>query len=511
MIKRWWWLIILLAVGWLRPQPVQAATTKVLLTYDSQNGRMTEITALQQLLTASGVAVHTQPLATYQAGQLADYAGVVTMVNWDDVDQPHAAFTNDRAAFSGITLHVGGKLEAAELQALGATATPLYRRQLEAQWPDTAGTHLMPYQTPTWVLTKTAKSAVNLGSLTIQGTTQRYPYATINGRHGFIPYFDGRGLSELAAATVVARLFGKLTPQAPLFLVTGVTPYTNLTRLRQVGADLQRLGIPFAISATSVAKNTELKAFKRYTAALRSIQAAGGVVFLETPIIGNGLVGSQTLATNMTSTWSALAQQHVFPIGASAPTYWQNDRLYRQQALRFADTQILLPDPVTNRQFAQEDDQAPAYRLAFATTDAAALASQRYGARLSAGKLDVGLPLAITFAMPDSQHDLTDFKRLVGHFECQWRDPATLQTEVAIGVMTLAYQKGQYLVNGRPATGNYQTPSRLKLEQTPQTWINKFFARQSRLMWVFFAVAFTIMIVLLIIGRRIYLRMYQKK
>lgn len=53
-------------------------------------------------------------------------------------------------------------------------------------------------------------------------------------------------------------------------------------------------------------------------------------------------------------------------------------------------------------------------------------------------------------------------------------------------------------------------PATLKLEKTPQSWMNRFFAGQSKVMWAFFAVTFATMLVLLILGRRLYLQMYRR-
>lgn len=499
-------------VSW--SQPVSASTRpSVLLVYDSKvvpEQKAARITQMQQLLLAAGLKVHTQSLASYQAGELEAYQGVVTMINWDDEHLTNTDFTQDRAKFQGATLHVGGNLQADELKALQAQATPLYRRQLVATWPNTAGTQLLPYTTPVWVLTHTPKSAIKLGSLAIQGCAQTYPYATIVDHHAYLPYFDGKGQSELAGAEVVSRLFGGQSLQAPMFLLTNVTPYSNLKLLTKVADDLADHNIGFAVSATSVARNTELSAFGSYTKALRSVMADGGVIFLQTPAVGNGLVGTTTLQKDMTSTLTALAQRHVFPVGISSPTYWRDDRLYRKQALSGADTAVLLPNP-KSQTFAQEDDQATPQSLTFATVSAESLMSTRYGVSLSSAQINTNLPLAVTFAMPNSKTAFGDFKKHVQAFDQMWRDPKTLTTSYQVGLLDLAYKNGLYEVNGRQATGSYHTPSALRLEKTPQSWMNKFFAGQSKVMWGFFAITTIVMVIMLVLGRQVYLRMYKRR
>lgn len=515
-MRKWvWWLgLFMLGFTLSTSHPVFANDRpNVLLVYDSKvvpEQKATRITQMQQLLLAAGNNVHTQSLASYQKGELNAYQGVVTMINWDDEHLTNAAFTKDRATFSGTSLHVGGNLQTDERKALQAQTAPLYRRQLVATWPNTAGAQLLPYTTPVWVLTQTPKSATNLGSLQIQGSSQTYPYATLVGQHGYLPYFDGKGQSELAGADVVARLFGSHSLQAPMLLLTDVTPYSNLKLLGQVADYLADHNIGFAVSATSVARNTELSAFGSYTKALRSVMADGGVIFLQTPAVGNGLVGTKTLQKDMTSTLTALAQRHVFPVGISSPTYWRDDQLYRKQALSGANTAVLLPNPQAQT-FAHEDDQASPQSLTFATVSADSLMSTRYGVSLSAKQLSTNLPMAVTFPMPNSKTAFGDFKQHVQAFDQMWRDPKTLTTSYQIGLLDLAYKNGLYYVNGRRATGTYHTPSALKLEKTPQSWMNKFFAGQSKVMWGFFAITTLVMVIMLVIGRQVYLGMYKRR
>lgn len=519
MIKRLGYYLIFLAGIWLFPlQPVRAQNApEVMLVYDSQNiaaDRASSVTAVQQLLTSAGVRVQRQQMSTYKAGTLTakHYAGVVTLINWASSAVMNPDFTRDRAAFTGTTLHIGGGLQADELARLQAKSTQLYRRQLTWQWPNIKGTHLLPYVTPMTVLSQTKSGAQNIGTLTIQGDNSRqYPYATIYQQAGFLPYFDANGPSVLMAAEVVANLFQPTAvSQAPLFTITNVTPYTDQKRLKQVAAYLADRNIRFAVSATSVAKNTELTAFQRYTAALRTVIADGGVLFLQMPVPGTSLAGATILRDDMLSTVTALAQQHVFPIGASTMTYWQNDALYRQQALKDFDTMIQLPDG-PNPIYAKRDDHAAAYKTAYTSLSAPSLTTARYGTPVSASQLSAKLPMAVTFKMPTTEAEWTSFKARVAAFSGTWQDPATLTTSVDVEMLGLGFKHGQYLVNGQPATGTYHRPKSLRLRAVPKNWASRFFAAQGKVMWVFFGIAFAVMGIMLVLGRQVYLRMYQRK
>ena len=310
-------LILLLVLGlvglsWIQPTVAQGASKRVLIVYDSLNSTadgQQKLAGVQQVLASTGVSTQTEKLSDYYAGQLTAkrYTGVVTLINWPQGDLHNAAFTRDRQAFTGKKLHIGQQLSATEARDLQATRHNVYHQQLTLS---AAGQQqLLPFSEDITLLTVTGK-AKNFGRLEPQNQgTGHYPYGTVVGRDGYLPYFEATGFSQVLAAQTIAQLFGKVRQHQPLLTITGVTPYSNLTRLTQLATKLNAAGIPFAISTTSVADNTSLAAFAKFAKALRIVENDQGIIFLQVPIVGaadrqSGPLLEQTMVEELTS-WAS--------------------------------------------------------------------------------------------------------------------------------------------------------------------------------------------------------------
>jgi uncharacterized protein YdaL len=515
-------LIILLSCGLLGlSQPVHAVqasteTPRVLLAYDATDAaenKDTAVPAMQRLLTSAGVRVHVMNISTYKHGMLkaGNYTGVVTLVNWPTMKISNQAFLRDRSQFQGTQLHVGTNLTDAELKLLGAQKQTLYRRQLvltDAQM----GEQLLPYSTDIDVLTRTGSGSTNYGQLTVQGEANlRYPYGTVHGNAGYLPYFDGDGASLVIAEQLVAKLFApQQKATTPLLTITGVTPYSNLRVLRQTASYLQSEGIGFAISAVSVANNTELSAFDTYAKTLRFMQEAGGVLYLHTPAVGDpGATSGPLLSRTMVNTVTALAQKGVYAVGLSTDTYWNLDALFRKHALSSTTTLLQLANP-SLLAYANQDNNHGVYQHAFTYATSSALNSNKSGTALSQQPLTFALPTAVTFSAPTTAKQLGDFKRRVADFQYDWLNPATLDSEVRVGTLTVAQKNGAFYMNGRHVTGASAKVAQAPKFKTPITGVNKFFKLQGQFMWIFFGITLTVMAVLLVIGRRVYKQMYRK-
>lgn len=127
-------------------------------------------------------------------------------------------------------------------------------------------------------VTKPAAGSQVIGQLTSQDYQDKMshkfiPYGVIHNNIAFLPYFRADGLSFLEASELIAQFFGRQTQTyRPLLVITGITPYSDLIRLVKVAEYLYSEGIPYAISATSVATNTNLKAYHYYTLALQHVE-----------------------------------------------------------------------------------------------------------------------------------------------------------------------------------------------------------------------------------------------
>ncbi|WP_155287429.1 hypothetical protein [Lacticaseibacillus zhaodongensis] len=508
---------VLLSTLLLRPQVVHAATApNILLVYDSLNAgdrKQNNVAAMQRLLTSAGATVRLSSVSNYQRGGLArgDYSGLVTMINWDDVPVANRVFLREQRDFTGPQLHVGGNLTAGEVAKLHAHKQTLYRRQLQGSLPH-GSTQLLPYSTAVNVLTDLPAGARTYGTLRIQGASGTYPFAYQYQQAAFLPYFDGQGLSLLAAERLVAQMFAsQVRTYRPLLTITGVTPYSNLSLLKQTAAFLDAHGISFAVSAATVTNNTELPEFARYAAALRSVQAAGGVVFVRMPQVGApGAQSGPLLNANMTTAITALSQKHVFPVGYSLPTYLQLDAVFKRSALSGANTVLQLANPALQA-YAQKSDRTQAYKRAYTSVSAASLNRNKSGRPLSARMQSFALPTAVTFKMPDSAKELAGLRRRVADFNFDWENTAALNTKLTVATLVLEHRHGQYYMNGRLQAGNYTPVAKPPVTESLPSRINNFFAIQSTFLWIFFAITITAMVGLLVLGRKVYLQMYRRK
>ncbi|VDG24357.1 hypothetical protein [Lactiplantibacillus mudanjiangensis] len=518
---RWGLLIVALFSFWYWGQPssVEAATSKVLLVYDSQNvaqNDQTKIAAVQRLLTSVGVRVTTKAAADYRAGTLKHYQGVITMINWPQTDLNNADFVRDRQRFKGIRLHIGQNLTAAEAQGLQAKRQKLYHQQFTLQNKSGSRHQLLAFSETMTTLTQLPAKAQTIGWLKSQSVTKKtYPYGTIVGNQGYLPYFSAGGYSFVLAAQTIAQLFGKVGHYQPLLTITKVTPYSNMAVLDRLSRYLYQQSIPFAISTTTVGSNVHFKAYQRFARVLRNIENRGGVVFLKTPAVGGVTASSgKGLATLMDNYLIQFAQNQVFPVGISTSGYWNQDQVYRQYALTKADHILLLPNPASPV-YAKQDNQATTFKQAIYGLNATSLETVRQGSAL--GKLadDFPVPTAVTFTMPNSQRSLNNLKRRLSQLNYQWFNPATedTATKIVSGTATFQYRNGTYFLNGQATTITATQPhtKTLAAVKPEELWVNRFFKMQGTVLLIFFAITFGVFVLFIFLGRRVYVNMFKRK
>lgn len=505
------------------PEVVQAKQTnskRVLLVYDSQNkahDQQTKIAAVQRILTSLQINVKTEAAVDYQAGQLAHYQGVITLINWPQLKITNADFLRERQNFTGTQLHIGPNLTAEEALGLHATPQNIYQQQLILTGENDKLQQLLPFQTSMVALTNLPANAHTIGHLKVQSSVlTQYPYGTIVEDRGYMPYFKTGGYSLMLATKTIADLFAGQTEDSahqPLLTITKVTPYSNLKLLDHLSQRLYDRGIPFAISTTTVEGNSKFHAFQRFAKVLRRIENRGGVIFLKAPVVG-GVMASSGPELNgiMDSYIIQLAQNQVYPVGISASAYWNQDKVYRENALKKADQTLLLPDPATVK-YAKQDNRAMTFKNSFYGVSATSFNTVNSGERLSLSAPSFAIPTALTFTMPNSQNSLNDLERRIERMNYHWLDPVTNMpaTMINSGTAAISYRAGTYFLNGRAQQITEQPPKTrtLKAVKPREIWANKFFKTQGTILMFFFVVTFVIFSLLLFVGRQLYLKMFK--
>ncbi|MCI1554431.1 MAG: hypothetical protein LKH74_10970 [Levilactobacillus sp.] len=519
MKKRLFLIMVLLLSGLLlgvQPTTAQGASRRVLIVYDALNPTVAgqqKLAGLQQLLASTGVATQTEKLSDYYAGQLTTkkYSGVVTLVNWPQGNLHNAAFTRDRQAFSGQKLHIGQQLSRAEARQLHAVRHNVYHQQLTV----TAGDQrqLLPFSEDITLL-RLKKGARHFGQLQPQNQgIGRYPYGTVVGHAGYLPYFESSGFSQVLAGQTIAQLFGRVQRQRPLLTVTGVTPYSNLTRLTKLASKLNAAGIPFAVSTTSVADNTSLRAFSRFTKALRVVENNQGVIFLQVPIVGAANRQSgPLLERTMVEELNQLGQRQVIPVGISAPIYWNQDKLFRRHGLARASNVLLLPNPATTT-FANQDNRGATYPQTWTGLSLHSLLTVKNGRQIAVNRLKFPVKTALTVSLPTSQKRLTALLKQVTRLDVDWYQPqAQLRAKITSGSATFGYHDGVYYLNGSPVTVGAEATGvpNYHFSQTRHVALDRYFKVQGNILFVFFTITTMVLVVFLFLGRRIYRQMFRR-
>lgn len=503
--------------------PVHANTTpKVMLAYDSENvsgGQTGDLYAVERLLTTAGVRIQTVNIANYRRGMLSrgHYDGVVTLINWPQLRLTNQSFMRDRDQFTGVRVHLGPNVTANEAQAAGVTLRTVYRQQFILHDAQSNTQQLLPFSADQQVIASTTAGSTTLGTLTRQNGTTQYPFAAVHGQTAVMPYFTTSGMNIMLAEEMFAAVWGRHTTSAPLLTITGVTPYTNMRVLRQLATYLQNRGINFAVSVAGVYTNTDLPELDRYARTLRAVELAGGVVLLHNLAVGdpgNSSASRQALRNHTQAMVTALANRGVLPVGMSVEAYWNQDAVLRTDGLSQPQTVVLMGNEQTVVNV-DHDGRGRTFANAYYALPGRKLTSTKMGSALAKSSLQFALPTAITFGLPDSGRGLSDLERTISRFNGSWQSPAaSWRTQFTVGSTTIAYNHGQWQLNGQAqsitagqsASAGATTPAKPR-----EAWYNRYFQLQSTVMWVFFGVTLTIMLVFIAVGRSIYRRMYRRK
>jgi len=484
------------------------ADDQVLLVYDSENdveqsGK--QIDALQRLLTSLNMPVKTISQDDYKSGMLKKYSGVITMINWRQVGLTNKTFMRDRDDFKGVKLHIGDNLTANEATQLGGRARRVYQQQFILKINQDE--QLLPFSETITVLDGLSDQVKKVGTLANQEKDQKsYPYGIINGKNGYLPYFKSSGLSSLAASQMIAQLFGRKDTYQPMLTITGVTPYSNLKILDALSLYCYKKEIPFAISASSVSDNTQMKAFTRYTTVLNSIENRGGVIFAQMPIVGAPPISSGPELSQIVSSYMvSLARENVYPIGISSFGYWNQDQILRNNALKKADNLILLPNEKIV--YVKQDNNAMSTKKSFYAMSVSSLKKVKKSYDLS-----FSMPTAITVSLPDSEVGLHDLKQEINSLQISWFDPINLNTTVKAGTSLMLYRHGDYYMNGqRENVQNAKNTNNIPIyAMKKEPLFSNFFHLQGNILMIFFVVVLLILIIFTLLGRKIYKNMFKR-
>lgn len=476
------------------------------------------MTVLQRMLTSLGLTSEAVQESAYQQGQLqrGKYLGLITLENKevDSASGISSIFAHDRQNFTGVRIHIGGKLTSAELSALGAKQKQLYSQQFTIR--TSGSSQQLPFTNAVTVLSDLPKQAQTFGMLSAQGSENKIPFGVSVGHNAFLPVLPENGLGVLQSAALIGHMFEKNTSSQPLLTITGINPYTDTQKLNRLTKMLHANGWPFALSVTSLATGTRSPEFYKYTKALRQAQRRGGIIFLRVPYLRQDDDNSrQLLSSTMQSTFAGLTQAGVYPVGMASPQFWQQIPYLQRHSTHASNTLLLLPDPSHEKLRAIVGKKQPATTSAVNPQTFLAVKLAQFKTASGLKRLSAPLPVAFTVSLPDSSQQVRHLEKELQLTGLKWYDPVQdqLSTRTEMGAIRVEYQSGHYRLNGRLVQIKEKLPVSLKAPKigTQQSYIDKFFALGSTFLILIFVIIFLILAVLLVLGRKIYREMFLRK
>lgn len=508
-------------------QFVDAAKTQppaqVLLVYDGINAAAAgdqKIQALQRSLTGLNRRTKTVALADYRKQALLNenYQAVIVLINWPqkDASKHYQAFWQDLERFSGRQLFIGGQPPQSFQNHFSGTWQRVTHRQFILADDQTANQQLLTTLDEWHVLMATAPTTA-IGQLQSQETVGGdFAFGAVQGKYAYLPFYTPSGLTSLLADRLLAIwLLNAAQSFRPLLTITEVTPMSSFKYLKKLALYLQREDIPFAISATSVQVNTELPEFRRYTKVLRTVEDAGGIIYLQVPYIYTSLPDQlPVLKSVLAQQLTALTKEAVYPIGISAPSFWNQDKVYQQGGLKRASDVLLLPDPTTIS-YQQYTKTSTTFKQARTALTIDSLLTIKQQGRFDLEKLNFAVPTALTLELPTNQNKYEKAIKKIEAVNHQLFDPrqADWQPQLKYGKHVISYQRGQYLLDGKtqeivvPLTT--QTATKKKKGATGE--LNQFFKVQGHILMVFLGIILLILLFFLIRGRRVYWAKYRRQ
>lgn len=122
------------------------------------------------------------------------------------------------------------------------------------------------------------------------------------------------------------------------------------------------------------------------------------------------------------------------------------------------------------------------------------------------------MPTALTFKMPDSKVKLKNLKEQIQALNFEWQAPdEAINSKIDFASSSLAFQNGQYLVNGKETEVEVNSNMENTDKPTPTPALFKgFFRVEGQIITVFFAIIFTVLIIFIAFGRKIYKNMFKR-
>lgn len=498
---------------------------KTLLVYDSlnqQDNQQNDVQTIVRMLTALGQQVKLENMNEYQKGEIqkGKYQTVITMINW-----PQMAFTNDdfladRRQFTGRKLHIGANLTEDEKKDFGQFEKLYqheyglydahhdfyeeigFKKQIECYKPGQK------------------KNVETLSYLKAQdGTT--YSYGIKSGQNGYIPFFDNHGASLLATCEWLGEMYGSKEKYEPYIALMDYSPLNSPNLAPYIKKQFDQLENQIILTTRSTTQNTDLKAFKAYIQALQNFCEDGQMIlYLDVPAVNTVDKTNNDLKTILEQEVSMMIERELFPLGISAPTYWNNDEYYQKNALAMGKS-VLLYQQTKDQLYHTPTEKSQAYTTAICAIEEKQLENVKWHINGKYTEYTFPMPVAISYDYPQSKKEV---QKIIKSIKADPFPPVNNYLyEIDGGVTTttqfLRSQNGVISLNGVPVTQiNFDSQelkdARANVQADGTTASadgsksKGIMGRLNNILVIVIIVTLIILTIMLIIGRILYHRMF---
>lgn len=322
---------------------------KILVVYDDidkTSDSQERMRTLQNMLLSLGTQVTAHPIDEYQAHELEAYDGLLEVINSPDLIIQNANYLAERVTYPKLKFHIGRNLAPEWQQNLGIKLRYIVDEGVEMDSLRFQSSEQMIREVKTEAVSDSNDSQV-FSYLNFENHFGKYPYAVFKNETIYAPFYIPNGVNFIVMQRLLSTWLGqpKLPVVKPILVIKDVTPVSDLQLLKKMTDKLYRGGLAFAVSATGLWNNLDEKAATNYLNALNDVAEKRGSIFLQTPYLNElPAAPSRELKANMEISLNFFLEHHVYPVGISAPSYWQHDTYLQQAALLFSDTVLLLPN-----------------------------------------------------------------------------------------------------------------------------------------------------------------------
>lgn len=516
------------SINSVKANTVVQNTPRVLLVYDSlrkQDNGQIAVGTLERLLMSMGQQVTVTSIENYHKGMLSkdNYQTVITMINWPAMDFTNQAFNNDRSQFKGKKLHIGGGLTSEEKREIPGQWIKLNQQAFTLEGEHDYYEEQLRFQKSIELLQKPILADQAMSELVSKsGNNARYPYGVIHNNVAYIPYFNGKGATLLSTIQLLSRWLNVNGEYTPYIAIQNFTPLSSFEVTKYFIKQLNHLDNNVIITTTSTTKNTETKTFKDYLKFIKQMTRDNhAILYLNVPSLNSADPNNDDVLMNqLTQEISTFIENEIFPLGISAPGYWNFDKYYQLNALDFGDA-VMLYSQDKDCCFHTKTQTSEVYPTTFFALDNKSLENVNWNINGKYTDFKFPMPTTINYQFPKNDKQVDQiFKEIENDpFPPTDRYLYRFNTGISTPTQELRGHDGLITLNDTPVNRiNFEAIQRqnktyksVKTSQVSANTQKGFMDKLNNILTIVIVTTLVILAFMLLIGRKYYRRMFRNR